>query len=383
MLHKHDIAFNGCFIQIHRQRVILDGILFGIGAHRVDRIIQQIAFARCDLTDRPAVSAGEIVGQDISVFIGRVGLHQLAVLIHAVNSALKRSVSAGVTVGIAEIFRAFVFVIIGCHQLRHCRLVVAISVFGIQLVNIRTPFFQGVVYGGFGCFFPCDRYGLILRNNIAGSRVFFGKCVGTYGHILEGCLSAAVRNSVHIHLLSRSRSPVQAELMALDQAILGCFRHNKIATLQKIAEGYDGSAAGNDGDGLRRLRHIALIFVFGHGIGARLQVLYGNAAVRAGDNILVHAIAGDIQPDTADLAVLGLLDDLHISGNFLIHSGKFDNAVIGGADSDCPLGLPVGTVVCREYRFLYRVLPIGDALDAGAVTAGVGRADQILCAVFL
>ena len=262
-------------------------------------------------------------------------------------------------------------------------MVVAVSVFGVQLVNIRTPFFQGVVYGGFGCFFPCDRYGLILRNNIAGSRVFFGKCVGTYGHILEGCLSAAVGNSVHIHLLSRGRSPVQAELMALDQAILGCFRHNKVSTLQKIAEGHDGCAAGNDGDGLRRLRHIALIFIFGHGIGARLQVLYGNAAVRAGDNILVHAIAGDIQPDTADLAVLGFLDDLHISGNLLIHSGKSGNAVIGCADSDCPLGLPVGTVVCREYRFLYHVLPIGDALDAGAVTAGVGRADQILCAVLL
>ena len=262
-------------------------------------------------------------------------------------------------------------------------MVIAVSVFGVQLVNIRTPFFQGVVYGGFGCFFPCDRYGLILRNNIADSRVFFGKCVGTYGYILEGCLSVAVGNSVHIHLLSRGRSPVQAELMALDQAILGCFRHNKVSTLQKIAEGHDGCAAGNDGDGLRRLRHIALIFIFGHGIGARLQVLYGNAAVRAGDNILIHAIAGDIQPDAADLAILGFLDDLYISGDLLIHSGKSDNAVIGGADSDCPLGLPVGTVVCREYRFLYRVLPIGDALDAGAVTAGVGRADQILCAVFL
>ena len=119
MLYQHDIAFNGCFIYIHCQRVIFDGILFGIGAYRVDRIIQQIAFARCDLTDRPAAFAGEIVSQDISVFIGRVGLHQLAVLIHAVNSALKRSVSAGVTVGIAEIFRAFIFVIIGCHQLRH------------------------------------------------------------------------------------------------------------------------------------------------------------------------------------------------------------------------------------------------------------------------
>ena len=119
MLYQHDIAFNGCFIYIHRQCVIFDGILFGIGAYRVDRIIQQITFARCDLTDRPAASAGEIVSQDISVFIGRVGLHQLAILIHAVNSALKRSVSAGVTVGIAEIVRAFVFVIIGCHQLRH------------------------------------------------------------------------------------------------------------------------------------------------------------------------------------------------------------------------------------------------------------------------
>ena len=262
-------------------------------------------------------------------------------------------------------------------------MVVAVSVFGVQLVNIRTPFFQGVVYDGFGCFFPCDRYSLILRNNIAGSRVFFGKCVGTYGYLFEGCLSAAVGNSVHIHLLSRGRSPVQAELMAFDQAILGCFRHNKIATLQKIAEGHDGCPAGNDGDGLRRQRHIALIFIFGHGIGARLQVLYGNAAVRAGDNILVHAIAGDIQPDTADPAVLGFLDDLHISGNLLIYSGKSGNAVIGCADSDCPLGLPVGMVVCREYRFLYRVLPIRDALDAGAVTAGVGRADQILCAVLL
>ena len=119
MLYQHDIAFNGCFIYIHRQRVIFDGILFGIGAYRVDHIIQQIAFARCDLTDRPAVSAGEIVGQNISVFIGRVGLHQLAVQIHTVNSALKRSVSAGVTVRIAEIFCAFVFVTIGCHQLRH------------------------------------------------------------------------------------------------------------------------------------------------------------------------------------------------------------------------------------------------------------------------
>ena len=171
--------------------------------------------------------------------------------------------------------------------------------------------------------------------------------------------------------------------MAFDQAILGCFRHNKIATLQKIAEGHDGCAAGNDGDGLRRLRHISLIFIFGHGIGAGLQVLYDNAAVRAGDNILVYAIAGDIQPDAADLAVLGFLDDLYISGDLLIHSSKSDNAVIGGADGDSPLSLPVGTVVCREFRFLYCVLPIGDALDAGAVTAVVGRADQILCAVFL
>ena len=171
--------------------------------------------------------------------------------------------------------------------------------------------------------------------------------------------------------------------MILDQAILGCFRHNKVSTLQKITEGHNRCAAGNNGDGLRRLRHIALIFIFGYGIGAGLQVLYGNAAVRTGDNILVHAIAGDIQPDTADLAVLGFLDDLYVSGNFLIHSGKSGNAVIGGADGDCPFGLPVGTVVCREYRFLYRVLPIGNALDTGAVTAGIGRADQILCAVLL
>ena len=98
------------------------------------------------------------------------------------------------------------------------------------------------------------------------------------------------------------------KLHALDQPVFGDLGDFEITAAQGVVEGYGRGLSADDGDGLSRLRFILVIGKLRHCIGAGEQIEI-DGAVLAGSDSLIDAVAGDIELDALDLAVLtGLYD---------------------------------------------------------------------------
>ena len=95
-------AEDDVLIDIQLFRVLLTRILSGRHTEPIDGLIQKISFRRCDLTDVPTLAARVVVGQEISVFIRHIGVHELIVTINTVNGSGERSIALGFPVRIAE-----------------------------------------------------------------------------------------------------------------------------------------------------------------------------------------------------------------------------------------------------------------------------------------
>ena len=93
------------------------------------------------------------------------------------------------------------------------------------------------------------------------------------------------------------------ELQALDKAILRSFRDLQISTAQGVIERDSRGLAADDGNSLRGLRFILIISLLSNGIGSGKQIQI-DCTVLTGRNRLIDAIAGDIELDTLDFAVL-------------------------------------------------------------------------------
>ena len=95
-------AEDDVLIDIQLFRILLQRILSGCHTEPIDGLIQKISFRGCDLTNIPALAAGIVVGQEISVFISHIGVHELIIAINAVNCSGECGIALGFTVRIAE-----------------------------------------------------------------------------------------------------------------------------------------------------------------------------------------------------------------------------------------------------------------------------------------
>ena len=93
------------------------------------------------------------------------------------------------------------------------------------------------------------------------------------------------------------------ELHALDEAILRSLRDLQISTAQGVIERDSRGLAADDGNSLRGLRFILIISLLSNGIDSGKQIQI-DCTVLTGRNRLIDAIAGDIELDTLDFAVL-------------------------------------------------------------------------------
>ena len=97
-------AEDDVLIDIQLFRVLLQRILSGRHTEPIDGFIQEISFRWCDLTDVPPLAARVVVGQEISVLIRHIGVHEFIITINAVNCSGECGIALGFPVRIAEIF---------------------------------------------------------------------------------------------------------------------------------------------------------------------------------------------------------------------------------------------------------------------------------------
>ena len=122
---------------------MLHGIELRLCADLMDGGIKQIALGGCDLSHRPVVIADILLGNELPVFVGGVGIHKGFALIDAVNSTSKRSIT---------LRRASFSVALGNGH-------------GKLLQNIEEATVRDLV--------PVDRRRLRFGNNIANGSVHF------------------------------------------------------------------------------------------------------------------------------------------------------------------------------------------------------------------
>ena len=97
-------AEDDVLIDIQLFRVLLQRILSRRHTEPIDGFIQEISFRWCDLTDVPPLAARVVVGQEISVLIRHIGVHEFIITINAVNCSGECGIALGFPVRIAEIF---------------------------------------------------------------------------------------------------------------------------------------------------------------------------------------------------------------------------------------------------------------------------------------
>ena len=93
MLNNGDIALCDLFGHIICRLIMLHGIKLRLCTDLMDGGIKQIALGGCDLSHRPVVIADILLGNELPVFVGGVGINKGFALIDAVNSTGKRSIT--------------------------------------------------------------------------------------------------------------------------------------------------------------------------------------------------------------------------------------------------------------------------------------------------
>ena len=93
VLNNGDITLYDLLGHIICRLIMLHGIKLRLCTDLMNGGIKQIALGGCDLSNRPVVIADILLGNELPVFVGGVGIHKGFALIDAVNSTGKRSIT--------------------------------------------------------------------------------------------------------------------------------------------------------------------------------------------------------------------------------------------------------------------------------------------------
>ena len=93
MLDDGDITLYDLLGHIICRLIMLHGIKLRLCTDLMNGGIKKIALGGCDLSHRPVVIADILLGNELPVFVGGVGIHKGFALIDAVNSTGKRSIT--------------------------------------------------------------------------------------------------------------------------------------------------------------------------------------------------------------------------------------------------------------------------------------------------
>ena len=143
VLDDGDIALYDLLSYIICRLIMLHGIELRLCADLMDGGIKQITLRGSDLSHRPVVIADILLGNELPVFVGGVGIHKGFALIDAVNSTGKRSITL------------------------RC------AGFDIALGHSHREFLQNVEEAAVRDLVPVDRRRLRFGNNIANSSIHF------------------------------------------------------------------------------------------------------------------------------------------------------------------------------------------------------------------
>ena len=193
VLDDGDIALCNLLGHIICRLIMLHGIKLRLCTDLMNGGIKQIALRGSDLSHRPVVIADILLGNELPVFVGGVGIHKGFALIDAVNSTGKRSIT---------LRRAGFSVALGNGH-------------GKLLQNIEEATVRDLV--------PVDRRRLRFGNNIANSSVHFLhdiRCGTGDKDIFKGRHAVCVRDGIFIHGNAGKRSTVQMEGHALIEIVL-------------------------------------------------------------------------------------------------------------------------------------------------------------------
>ena len=143
VLNNGDITLYDLLGHIICRLIMLHGIELRLCADLMDGGIKQITLRGSDLSHRPVVIADILLGNELPVFVGGVGIHKGFALIDAVNSTGKRSITL------------------------RC------AGFDIALGHSHREFLQNVEEAAVRDLVPVDRRRLRFGNNIANSSIHF------------------------------------------------------------------------------------------------------------------------------------------------------------------------------------------------------------------
>ena len=143
VLDDGDIALYDLLSYIICRLIMLHCIELRLCADLMDGGIKQITLRGSDLSHRPVVIADILLGNELSVFVGGVGIHKGFALIDAVNSTGKRSITL------------------------HC------AGFSVALGNGHGKLLQNIEEAAVRDLVPVDRRRLRFGNNIANSSIHF------------------------------------------------------------------------------------------------------------------------------------------------------------------------------------------------------------------
>ena len=148
VLDDGDIALCDLLGHIICRLIMLHGIKLRLCTDLMNGGIKQITLGGCDFSHRPVVIADILLGYELPVFVGGVGINKCFALIDAINSPGKRSIT-----------------------LRR-------AVFSVALGNGHGKLLQNIEEAAVRDFVPVDRRRLRFGNNIANGSVHFLHGIG-------------------------------------------------------------------------------------------------------------------------------------------------------------------------------------------------------------
>ena len=220
---------------------MLHGIKLRLCTDLMNGGIKQIALGGCDLSHRPVVIADILLGNELPVFVGGVGIHKGFALIDAVNSTGKRSIT-----------------------LRRAG-------FDIALSNGHGKLLQNIEEAAARDLVPVDRRRLRFGNNIANSSIHFlhGIRGGTGDKdIFKGRHAVFISHSIFVYGNAGERSAIEVEGHAPVEIILRGLHDLQISSLEFVVEVYGRNLTGNHRHTAGLLRLILVVVHFGHGVNA-------------------------------------------------------------------------------------------------------------------
>ena len=261
---------------------------------------------------------------------------------------------------------------------------------------------QVVVKALIGDFVPFNSCRLIVGDNIAvRSTNLLQGVAGSDKHIVKGSHTAGIGDSILIHRQSAIGGAVQVELHALDKAILRSFCDLQISAAQGVIERDSRGLAADDGNSLRRLRFILIIGLLSNGIGAGKQIQI-DCTVLTGRNRLIDAIAGDIELNTLDFAVLagfynvanaiGLCVQFEVEVHRVFCAGGH-RLLAGAAPNEHLAHAEIGLLLRRDHHSIGNHVLAGEGVlvsaagngnaagrevDIGQGVVGIGQGDAVV-----